>query len=462
MEKSVTAEKQNDYSKGSITRHIVNIGLPMTAAQLINILYNLVDRMYLGHIPGEGSLALTGVGLTLPLITLISAFSQLCGNGGAPLCSIYRGMGHDDEAEKVMGNSLTLLLICGVAVTVLGLVFCRPLLYFFGASDVTYEYARDYIVIYLLGSVFVMLGLGMNSYINAQGFGKMGMVTVSLGAVINIALDPVFIFVFDMGVKGAALATIISQFASAVWVMAFLMGKKTILKLRLENMRLQAQRVKKIMSMGAMGFVMACTNSLVQTVANNTLQLFGGDLYVGVMTIISSIREVALMPLSGFNSGSQPVMGYNYGAKEYGRVCQCIKFCVVTGIIYSTVFCAVTMAIPDLLIKIYNSEPDILAAGVPSVRMYFACFFMMGFQMSGQSTFVALGKSKQAIFFSMLRKAFIVAPLTLILPRLGMGVNGVFVAEMISDVVGSSACILTMYFTVWKNMKRRQLTSVSF
>ncbi len=450
MEKSI---KQNDFSQGSIPHNILSIGIPMMIAQVVNIMYNIVDRMFLGRMPGVGSLALTGVGITLPLITLITAFARLCGLGGVPLCSIQRGMGNDDEAEAIIGHSVTMLLIVSVVITVLGLIFKEPLLYFFGASDITIVYAMDYISIYLVGTLFVMLSLGLNGYINCQGFGKVGMFTTMLGAVVNIILDPIFIFALDMGVKGAALATVIAQFCSAIWVMTFLLGKRTLLRIRLKNMVLDIKRVGKILSMGAMGFCMALTNSIVQTVANTTLQIFGGDLYVGVMTIISSVREVFMLPMQGISGGAEPVIGYNYGAKEYRRVREGIRFMLITGLVFASVVTAIALLFPELLIKIYNSEEQMLAIGVPAMRLYFCAFFMMGFQIGGQSAFVSLGRSKHAIFFSMLRKTFIVAPLTLILPRIGFGVNGVFIAELVSDVVGSSACAITMYFTVWREMK---------
>ena len=287
----------------------------MTMAQLINVLYSVVDRMYLGRLPGH--LALTGLGLTMPIISILMGLANLCGVGGAPLCSIHRGKGENGEAEYVMGNAFALLLILGAAATVLFLLIKRPMLYLFGASDDTFPYADAYLTVYLLGTIFVMVGLGMNPFINSQGFAKTGMLTVGLGAIVNIVLDPIFIFVFDMGVVGAALATIIAQACSAVWVIIFLTGKRAILHLRLSRMRLSAERVKRIISLGLAGFFVNLTNSLVQVVCNATLQTWGGDLYVGVMTIINSIREVVLMPVTGLSNGSQPVLGYNYGAGEY-------------------------------------------------------------------------------------------------------------------------------------------------
>ena len=443
----------HDFTQGSIPRNILSLALPMTAAQLINILYNIVDRMYIGRIPGEGRLALTGLGLCLPIISILIGFANLCGTGGGPLCSIHRGRGDTKEAQKVMGNSFTLLLIFGLALTAVCLLFQRPILYLFGASDVTYPYARDYLSIYLLGTLFVMVGLGMNPFINAQGFGRVGMGTVALGAVVNIVLDPIFIFLLHMGVKGAALATVISQGCSAVWVLRFLTGKRTELHLCLSDLRLSRARVGRILGLGSSGFAMSLTNSLVQVLCNATLKLYGGDLYVGVMTVINSIREVISMPISGITQGCQPVLSYNYGAGRPDRVRQGVRFTAGVTMVYSLIVWALTLAVPNLLIRIFNDDPLLLADGVPAFRIYFATFAFMSFQFIGQSVFVSLGRSRSAVFFSLLRKAFIVAPLTLLLPWLGLGVNGVFLAEPISNVVGGLACILTMYFTVYRHLE---------
>ena len=436
---------QNDFSKGSIVKNIINLAVPMTLAQLINVLYNVVDRIYIGRIPGAGSLPLTGVGLCLPILSMVTAFANLFGMGGAPLCSIERGRGNVDEAERIMGNSFAMMVLFGVGLTVLGLVLKRPMLYLFGASDATYPYADQYVTIYLLGSLFVMAGLGMNSFINSQGFGRIGMMTVLLGAVANIILDPIFIFVFHMGVQGAALATIISQFLSAAWIIRFLTGPRTILKLRRSAMKLERRRVLKIMGLGLSGFTMSITNSLVQIVCNATLRDFGGDLYVGAMTVINSIREVVTMPVNGVTNAAQPVMGYNYGAQQPARVRTAIKFTSTVCIAYTTVVWLILMAAPQFFIHIFNSQTELLTAGVPSMNVYFFGFFMMSLQFSGQSVFVALGKSKHAVFFSLLRKVFIVVPLTLLLPHLfGLGTTGVFLAEPISNFIGGAACFLTM------------------
>ena len=389
----------------------------------------------------------------MPILSSLMGLADLCGMGGAPLCSICRGRGDDKEAEYIMGNSFTLLLLFGVAATAFFLALKRPILYLFGASDATFPYADDYMTIYLMGTLFVMISLGMNPFINSQGFGRVGMMTVVLGAVVNIVLDPILIFVLDMGVKGAALATIIAQGLSAVWVLAFLTGKRAILRLKISCLRLDWKRTKRIISLGLSGFFMNMTNSLVQVVCNATLQSYGGDLYVGIMTIFNSLREVSAMPINGLSNGSQPVAGYNYGAGEYRRVRETIRFSTSTIVLYSLFFWCVAMAVPEPLIRIFNDEPEIIEAGVPALRLYFSLFPFMSLQISGQAMFVGLGKSKRAVFFSLLRKAFINAPLTVLFP-LWMGTDGVFAAEAFSQLAGGMACILTMYWTVYRPLGR--------
>ncbi len=445
---------KNDFSKGSVAKNILNLALPMTLAQIINVLYNVVDRIYIGHLPNASTLALTGLGLTFPVITIISAFANLFGMGGAPLCSIARGKGEHHRAQKIMGNSFSTLVISGVVLTVVCLLFKEPILYAFGASSDTFPYADDYLSIYLLGSVFVMVSLGMNSFINSQGFAKMGMLTVLLGAVMNIVLDPIFIFLFNMGVRGAALATIISQGCSALWVLRFLTGKKTIYRLSLSSMRLDFPLIREITGLGMSGFIMSVTNGAVQVVCNATLSLYGGDLYVGIMTVINSVREILTLPVNGITNAAQPVMGFNYGAGKYTRVRQGIKFTSIVCIVYTLVAWALTLFFPAQFIHLFNSDPALIEKGVPAMHLYFFGFFMMSLQFAGQSVFVALGRSKQAVFFSLFRKAIIVIPLTLFLPRLwGLGVNGVFLAEPVSNFIGGGACFLTMMCTVWPQLK---------
>jgi putative MATE family efflux protein len=450
------SNSKNDFTQGNIVGNILKLAIPMTLAQLINVLYSIIDRIFIGRIPENATLALTGLGVCLPITSIVMAFANLFGMGGAPLCSIERGRGNEDEAEKIMGNSFVLMLAFGVVLTVLGLIFKKPLLYMFGASDTTYPYAAQYAEVYLLGTIFVMVGLGMNSFINSQGFGTIGMMTVLLGAVVNIILDPIFIFTLDMGVRGAALATVIAQFLSAVWTVRFLTGKKAILQLKHSCFRLNKYRVKSIIGLGMSGFTMAITNSVVQVMYNVSLQQYGGDLYVGVMTIINSIREVISMPVRGLTNSAQPVMGYNYGASEYGRVKQAIVFTSVIPIIYTTVVWGLIHGYPEFFIRIFNQDPEVIQAGVPAMRIYYFGFFFMSLQFAGQSIFVALGKARQAVFFSIFRKVIIVAPLIIILPILfSNGTSGVFMAEPISNVIGGGACFLTMFFTVWRELSRK-------
>lgn len=445
----MTQEMKNDFSKGSVVKNILNLAVPMTLAQLINVLYNIVDRIYIGRIPDHATLSLTGIGLSLPMITMVTAFANLFGMGGAPLCSIERGRGNLEEAEKIMGNSFSMMMLFGVLLTGVGLLFKKPLLYAFGASDATWPFADAYITIYMLGSIFVMVGLGMNSFINSQGFGRIGMCTVLLGAAANLMLDPIFIFGLDMGIRGAALATVISQALSAAWILWFLTGKKAILRLKLSCMKPEFKRIKEITALGMSGFTMAITNCTVQVVCNATLQVYGGDLYVGIMTVINSLREVAIMPVHGVTNSAQPVMGFNYGAREYKRVKKAIVFTSVFSIFYTTLVWALLHGFPEFFIRMFNQDPALIEAGIPALRLYFFGFFMMSLQFAGQAVFVALGKSRQAVFFSIFRKVVIVTPLTLFLPSLlHMGTDGVFIAEPISNFVGGAACFGTMMLTV--------------
>ena len=453
----MAAEQKNDFSRGSVVKNILKLALPMTLAQLINVMYNIVDRLYIGLIPENATLALTGLGLCLPIISIVTAFANLFGMGGAPLCSIERGKGNLEEAEKIMGNSFVMMVATGIVLTVLGLAFKRPMLYLFGASDATISYAEDYITIYLLGNLFVMVGLGMNSFINSQGFGTIGMMTVLLGAIANIILDPIFIFAFNMGVQGAALATILSQLLSAIWIVAFLTGKKTILRLRLSAFHIEPKRALKIVGLGLSGFTMSITNSSVQIMYNAMLQKVGGDLYVGIMTVINSVREVISMPVSGVTNSAQPVLGFNYGAKEYKRVRQGIVFTSICSVVYTTLIWLCVHEFPEFFIRIFNRNGDLLAEGVPAMRIYFFGFFMMSLQFAGQAVFVGLGKSQWAVFFSIFRKVIIVIPLILILPTVfHLGTDGILMAEPVSNFIGGAACFGTMLFTVWPELKGKK------
>lgn len=432
-----------------MARNILSIAVPMTVAQVVNILYSLVDRMYIGHIPGVGHTSLTGMGLTLPLISIVLAFANLGGMGGSPLCSIYRGKGEGERASAVIGNTLSLLLFFGFAIPLVTIPFLDPILVAFGASDATLPYAKDYSFIYLLGTPFVTVGLGMNPFINAQGFGNKGMLTVMLGAGVNLVLDPILIYGLNLGVRGAAIATVLAQACSAVWVLRFLTGKHALLPLRLCHLRPRWDHLRRIITLGLSGFFTSLTNSLVQIVCNKVLHLYGGDLYVGVMTIINSLREVTFMLIQGFGSGVQPVLGYNYGAGESRRVRACIRFAVAVTVGYAALIWLLNMTIPGLLIRIFNSNPDLLQAGIPALRIYFSMFVFMALMISSQSIFVGLGQAKKSIFFSILRKAVINAPLTVLLAFL-WGVDGVFVAEAVSQFVCGFLCFFTMYRTVYR------------
>lgn len=448
-------EQKNDFAQGSVAGNIIRMAVPMTVAQILNLLYNIVDRIYIGHIPGTDSLALTGVGLTFPIVSMMIAFAGLFGMGGAPLCSIARGKGDQKQAKEIMQNAFWMLFWTGLIITLVGYVVERPLLYALGASDTTYPYAGAYLRIYLLGSLFVMIGLGMNPFINAQGFGKTGMITVALGAVINLVLDPVLISWFHMGVRGAALATVIAQFCSSVWVLLFLTGKKPILRLEFRWGMPNWQVVRQIAALGASNFIMNFTNSVVQVVCNRQLQFYGGDLYVGVMTVLNSVREVLTMIVIGMSNGAQPVISFNYGAGKKDRVRQGIRFMTTASIVYTCIAWAVTLAIPQYLIHLFNSEPELLQAGVPAMHIYFFGFCFMALQFSGQTTFQALGEARYAITFSLFRKIVIVVPLTLFLPLIpDVGLHGVFLAEPISNVIGGCACFFTMLRVIWKGKLR--------
>lgn len=447
-------QDRSDFSTGSIPATITRLSLPLIGAEIINALYSVVDRMYIGRIPGVGALALTGVGVTFPFVMLVSAFAALAAMGGAPLASIARGERDEARAERIMGNSFTLLLIFGATLTGLCLLVKGPALYLFGASEDTFPFANQYLTIYLCGSVFVMIALGMNEYISIQGFPRVAMISVVIGAVANIALDPLFIFVLNMGVSGAAWATVLAQAMSAAWVIRFLTGQRCILRLRRKSMRLEPKLVKRMLGLGLSTFVMQVNDSLVSIVCNSSLQRYGGDVYVGVMTVISSVRHVITMPLSGFSRGALPVLGFNYGAKCYARVRKATMFVLKVCGGYAFAVWALIMLLPAPFIRLFSDDAALLSAGVPSLRLYFSMFLFMSLQMTGQRCFVAMGRAKQAIFFSMLRKTFIVVPLTLLLPGVfGLGVRGVFMAEAVSDVIGPVSCFTTFMLTEWKKLR---------
>ena len=443
---------QNDFSKGPVWKNIIAQAIPLSIAQLVQLLYNVVDRIYIGHLPGTDHLALTGVGLTFPVVTLIMAFTALYGMGGTPLFSIARGEGDKEQAERILGNVFTLLAGSSVILFLFCYLFREPVLFLFGASNASYEYANAYLKIYLLGTPFTMIATGLNGFINAQGFPKVGMLTTVIGAVLNLILDPLFIFVLDMGVEGAAIATVISQLVSAIWVLRFLTGEKAIHRIEKRHLKLKGELVRNILSLGAAGFIMQGTTCIVQIICNTTLQKYGGDLYVGLMTVVNSVREVLFLPIFGVSNGAQPVLGFNYGAKKYERVKKGIQFTTFIGTVYTVAVWILVMVMPQFFVRIFTNDPLTIAAGPEVLHIYFFGFFFMAFQFAGQSVFQGLGHAKKAITFSMLRKVIIVVPLTLCLPALGLGVNGVFMAEPISNAIGGLACFITMWITVYRKL----------
>lgn len=444
---------KTDFSKGPVWKCIVNQAVPLTIAQLVQLLYNVVDRIYLGHMGHGNSMALTGVGLTFPIITLIMAFTALFGIGGLPLFSMARGAGDEEKAGRILGNSFALLLSGAMILTIICYAFCKPILFAFGASEESYTFAKAYLDIYLIGTVFSMTTTGLNGYINAQGFPRIGMCSIIIGAVCNIILDPVFIFVLNMGVSGAALATIISQSISAMWVLRFLTGKKAIIPLQRKNIAIKWNTTKGILKLGCVNFIMQGTNCLVQIACNSTLQSFGGDLYVGIMTVTNSVREIFMLPVSGITNGSQPVISFNYGARKYERVRSGIRFNTLIGASYTMIAWLLVLAFPRFWFGIFSDNIQMMDAGADALKIYFFGFVFMALQFAGQTTFQALGDAKHAIFFSLLRKAVIVVPLTLLLPRMGLGVKGVFLAEPISNLVGGTAAYLTMRMTIYRQLE---------
>ena len=452
------ASPKGDFSKGKVSGLIVKLGLPIMLAELVHVLYNIVDRMYIGHIDEVGTTALTGLGVCFPLITLIGAFANLCSTGGATLSTIARGEGNDERAARIMETAFTFLLIIGGVLTALLFVTAPWTLTLLGGDETSLPYALAYFRIYVLGTIPVQISLGMNAFINAQGFPRTGMITVTLGAALNIVLDPLFIFAFGMGVKGAALATVLSQLASALWVLRFLTGKKPPVRLR--GLGIDAAQLKNVMKLGITGFTFKVTNSVTQAIVNVMLKAWGGplsQLYIGAMSLINSMREIMSLPINGVSQGSQAVMSYNYGARLYKRVSESIRFFLLSGLAINTFMWVVALFFPGFLIRIFTDDEELVKLTVHCGRIYFGAFPFMALQVTGQHTFVSLNYPKHALFFSMLRKIVLVAPLTLLLPGLGLGVEGVFWAEFISQLCGASCCFATMYFVIWRKMRHPEL-----
>ncbi|MBR2281645.1 MAG: MATE family efflux transporter [Spirochaetales bacterium] len=425
----------------------------MTAAVLINALYSIVDRIYLGHIPDAGASALTGVGLAFPIITIITAFQNLFGNGGAPLFAIARGKGRNDLASKYLSNAAFMLISVGLVLTAVSYLLKGRILWLIGASAETFPFADDYLDVYLIGTVFVMVSVGLNPYINAQGAAKTGMMTVLIGAVINILLDPLFIFTFGMGVRGAALATVIAQFVSAAWVLLFLMGRRAKVRLSFSGFKVDFPTIRKIMSLGVTEFCFALTNSAVSMACNGMLSRMGGDAWVGAMTVMASLREVLFAFVHGVAGASKPIMSYNYGARRFDRTKSTINIMLSILLVYYILTWAILMRFPASLAGLFTEDRNVIECSVISIRIFFSLQFFMAFQSVGQGAFTSLGMAKHALFFSLFRKAILVIPLVLILPHLfGLGVYGVFAAEPISDVIGGLSCYVTMRFATRRKL----------
>ena len=433
----------------SIGKLLVLLSVPSITAQLINMLYNMVDRMYIGHMEGTGQMALTGMGVCMPLIMAISAFAALVSMGSASRASIFLGKGDKESAERTLGNSVTLLTGIAIVLTVLILIFAEPLLMMFGASENTIDYALDYMRIYALGTLFVQFTLGLNAFITAQGFSRESMLTVTIGAVINIVLDPILIFTFGMGVRGAALATIISQCVSMIWILHFLTGKRTTLRIRREYLRLDMKIALPGVALGLAPFIMQSTESLISICFNSSLLKYGSDLAVAAMTILTSVMQLAMLPLSGLTQGAQPVVSYNYGARKPERVRKAFKLLLISCVTYSTALWAAVQLAPQVFVYIFNSDSDLVEFASRALRIYMAVTCVFGVQIACQQTFIALGNAKCSLFLALLRKVILLIPLIYILPAIMTDkTTAVFLAEPVADIlaVSTTAILFTIQF----------------
>ncbi|MBC5629519.1 MATE family efflux transporter [Clostridium sp. NSJ-6] len=437
------SKKNVDLGTGKVGKLLVSLALPSIIAQLVNVLYNIVDRVFIGRIP-NGEIAMAGVGVAFPIIMLVSAFSALIGFGGAPLVAMKMGEKDNDGAEKIMSNSFSTLIIISIILTVGLLIFREPILLAFGASEATLGYALDYLTIYLIGTIFVQIALGMNPFINTQGFAKIGMITVAIGAIINIVLDPIFIFGLNMGVKGAALATVVGQMVSAIWVLQFLFGKKSILKIRKKYIIPSLKVIIPVMALGISPFIMQATESIVLISLNNQLLKYGGDLAVGAMTIMSSVMQIILLPLTGLTQGAQPIISYNFGANQLDRVKKTFKLLLICCLTYTVSMWAAIMITPETFVRIFNNKPELMEITSWSMRIYFAGILVFGAQIACQQTFLALGQAKISTVLALLRKIVLLVPLIFILPLfLQDGLQAVLLAEPIADIVATAVTVST-------------------
>ena len=447
-----TENNQNELETGSVGKLLFKLAVPAIVAQLVNVLYNIVDRMFIGRM-ANGGVAMAGVGLSFPIITLISAFAALIGMGGGPLAAIKMGEKDNDGAEKIMGNAVAVLVLLAIVITCIFQVYKEPILWMFGASNNTISYAVDYIQIYLSGTIFVMIALGLNPFITTQGFAKTGMITVAIGAVLNIVLDPILIFGLGMGVKGAALATIISQGISAIWVLVFLAGKKTILRIRMKNVRINPKIVGGMMALGVSPFIMQSTESLVLISLNTKLQMYGGDIAVAAMTVMSSIMQMITLPILGITQGAQPITSYNYGAKNFDRVRKSFKLCLISCLAFTLVATSACLMFPAFFVKIFNSDPQLIEFTSWAMRIYFVGMLVFGIQIACQQTFLALGKAKISLILAMLRKIILLIPLIFILPTfMEDKLFAVLLAEPIADILAVTSTAICFYNFYKKNL----------
>ncbi|WP_294706014.1 MATE family efflux transporter [uncultured Fusobacterium sp.] len=448
-----TAQK---LGKAPLKELFIIMAIPSVLAQLINVLYNIVDRIYIGHIKEVGSLALTGVGVTFPIIMVVSAFSAFAGQGGAPLASIALGARDYKKAEKIMGNSMALLLVFSIVLTIFFQIFKTPLLYAFGASDNVIFYAQEYITLYLWGTVFVMLSLGLNTFISGQGNAKIAMLSVLIGAVTNIILDPIFIFVLGMGVKGAALATVISQAFSAVWVVYFLISEKSVIKIKVENLYFNKDILKKTATLGISPFIMQSTESLVLLTLNSGLQKYGGDLYVGSMSILTSVLQLITVPVSGITQGIQPVISYNFGAGNRKRVLQTFKGMLGVCLTVTMIMGGIGVLFPHIYVGIFTESHDLSSLTIKFMPIFILGMCIFGIQQAIQGTFLALGQAKFSIFIALLRKVILLVPLAIILP-IFIGVKGIYLAEPIADISSVSIASLIFILNYKKILQNRKI-----
>lgn len=438
----------------SVGKLLFKLSVPAIAAQIINLLYNLVDRMYIGHIAGVGKLALTGVGVCLPVIMLISAFAALVSMGGAPRASIFLGKGEKDKAEKTLGNSFSLLVILSIVLTLIFIIFAEDLLLLFGASENTIQYGLDYMKIYCLGTIFVQLTLGLNAFISAQGFAKTSMLTVLIGAITNIILDPILIFGFNMGVAGAALATIISQAISMIWILNFLTGKKTTLRIKKIHLKLSKEIILPSIALGLAPFIMQSTESLIAICFNSSLLKYGGDIAVGAMTILVSVMQFSMLPLTGLTQGGQPILSYNYGAKNPDRVKKAFKLVLISCVTYSTILWAAAMLAPQAFVLIFNNDPALVEFTSKALRIYMAVSCIFGIQIACQQSFIALGNAKASLFLALLRKIFLLIPLIYIMPMfIADKTTAVFMAEPVADMLAVTTTGILFIVQFKKAMK---------